>query len=635
MKQIKLAIGLLALTAAVALAAQPQVNGVAQKGESRPGIPGAVLNFTLPPPEVEETLKPAGAGGDVDLKGMARWAMNYLLRSPRPEEGYQPIFNCHPLNCPPFLPGWDQIVDGDTDCRMDWEFYYMRDISGCREGQAIEKAFHERIRKYLGPGDLCWTYAGCYDMDPSPAKTKAKGKVGNVWATTKLLKSLSLAYERGRNPQDKELARKVFEGLSRLAVHSGKYAWLEGGMGPVNKNFKPVNSGWGAEPPPIIEPLLCYWKATGDERALVLATAFAEGIIDRARPGQNLVQIAPDGSFTGHMHATLHAAWGIARLGVIKREPRYVEFSRKLYGFVLTHGTGTGWIHEAVTPKPDSLFNTGETCATSDMMSLVAWLAQADSLLPGEHYADYYDHLERYLRNLIAPAQFFITPRFEAFYRERHKDRAARDVEAGLASLRRVEGGIIGGLGPNDLMTDWLGDERTNFIMFGCCAPEGMRAIHTAWENVVRVDPAAEGGEKTVYVNMALAREAPEASVKSFMPEAGRLTVTAHAKGTFRLRPPAWAPKGQVKAWRQGQSVKVSWQGSYVEFRGVRPGEELTLTYLLASYDQRVAIWPDRTKVATFHWKGNMVMGVQPQGAHFPLYTGAVRALPPGPKLLR
>ncbi|MHB1458040.1 MAG: hypothetical protein ACYC0V_14115, partial [Armatimonadota bacterium] len=112
------------------------------------GIPGTVYDFYIK--DDDTSLANVDDSTDyINFKKMSRWAMNYLLRSPRPELNYEPIFSCSPMECPPVPFGRDPIVDGDTDSRMDWEFYYMRDISGAVEGQDIESAFHKRIRNYL------------------------------------------------------------------------------------------------------------------------------------------------------------------------------------------------------------------------------------------------------------------------------------------------------------------------------------------------------------------------------------------------------------------------------------------------------------------------------------------------------
>jgi hypothetical protein len=70
---------------------------------------------------------PSGyASPDADPRLMAAWALRHLIHNPRSALNYEPV--------PPTPEGHDSIVPGDTDCRMDWEFIFMRDITGSREG---------------------------------------------------------------------------------------------------------------------------------------------------------------------------------------------------------------------------------------------------------------------------------------------------------------------------------------------------------------------------------------------------------------------------------------------------------------------------------------------------------------------
>jgi len=159
---------------------------------------------------------------DVDLAGRALWAMNYLLRTPRPELNYEPHFECHNLEFPPTLSGHDATVPGDTDCRMDWEFYYMRDLCGTDAGLDIEAAFHRRILGYLGDDGLSWVRPGHY-MESTPDAAVPQEKVASTWATAKTLVSLSEAYKRSGEKATFDLARKVFLALKGLATwHSGR-----------------------------------------------------------------------------------------------------------------------------------------------------------------------------------------------------------------------------------------------------------------------------------------------------------------------------------------------------------------------------------------------------------------------------
>jgi hypothetical protein len=88
-----------------------------------------------------------------------------------------------------------------------------------------------------------------------------------------------------------------------------------------------------------------------------------------------------------------------------------------------------------------------------------------------------------------------------------------------------------------------------------------------------------------------------------------------------------------VRAFVDAKAVDVKWSGDYVRF-DAKPGQELTITYPLITFTQRVSgLWkscaPDLTM--TFNWLGNMVTSSTPRGGPTPLFTGKPRALPAAP----
>jgi hypothetical protein len=121
------------------------------------------IEVAVPAAEHIQMLADARLPQDVDLKRMAEWAMNYLIETPRKDLGYEPVFQCHPLKCPPAPKGQDPLVAGDTDARLDWEWYYMREISGSRAGQETEAAFHKRLRNYIDPHGRVLSAPGAYN----------------------------------------------------------------------------------------------------------------------------------------------------------------------------------------------------------------------------------------------------------------------------------------------------------------------------------------------------------------------------------------------------------------------------------------------------------------------------------------
>jgi len=600
----------------------PQLRMRAQPPTAKPSVLGLTGHVTdvgvaVPAREKIAPLSEAERTSDLDLKRMAEWALNYLIRTPRQHLGYEPVFQCAPLECPPVPEGQDPVVACDTDARMDWEWYYMRDITGSTRGREVEAAFHKRIREYIDPEGRVWSHPGCYNEGNTTAKYEKKDFVIHIWGATKILKSLAEDYVRTKDPETKPLARKVMLALKRIATWDKQgRCWLKCGMGALRGDGSVVPNGWNAQPAPLVEPLVTYSLAAGDQEGLEFAKAYAEGIIQNLQP--NGIRFQPDGKFNGHSHATMHAVWGIAHLGLVTENQRYLAFAKRTWDWMLTRGTGTGWFPAG----PD---NCNETCCLSDMMSIAALLGRAS-------HAEYYDYVERFMRNHISTQQFIITPEFEEYYRSRNEAAGPEKIANGLQELRKFQGGIIGGSGLNDLENELLGG-ASGFRMFGCCAPEGMRAIYTTWHSTIERRPAATRHPAGVYVNMSFNRDSPWGRVVSFMPDEGRLTVKAGVSETFFLRPPHWAPRAEVRAFVGPKLVATAWVGDYVCFQA-KAGDELTITYPLLEFNHRVfGLWEARPNLQlVFKWRGNMVTSVDPPAKATPLFTGWPRLLPPPPE---
>ncbi len=591
------------------------------------GLTGLIKNVKTAVPAADEIELLSGARipADIDLTRMAGWALNYLIETPRKNLGYEPVFQCHPIQCPPVPQGQDPVVACDTDARMDWEWYYMRDVTGSTRGAEVETAFHQRIRQYIDADGKVWSHPGCFNEGNINAKYDKKDVVIHIWGATKILKSLSEDYLRTKNPESAALAHKVMLALKHIATWDDKgRCWIRCGMGALNPDGSIVPNGWNRQPAPIVEPLVTYWLATGDREGLDFAQAYAEGMMNNLQPDgikfqQDGREIAGGFPFGAHSHATMHSVWGVAHLGVVLRDSKYVDFARNVWDGLLRRGTGTGWFPAG----PDSC---NETCCVSDMISTATLIAQ------GGH-SEYFDYAERYLRNYISNLQFIVTPAFESYYRARNKSAGETQLENGLTELRKFQGGVIGGSGLNDFENQLLGGV-SGFEMFGCCAPEGMRAIYTAWLNTIDHYGQSPLGPAGVYVNLSFDRDSKWGRVVSFMPEAGRLTVKAAVKDVFFLRPPRWAPREQVHAFLGTQAVPANWSGEYVRFDALA-GDELTITYPLVEFDHEVeGLWTNTAPQLRvgFHWLGNMVVSATPAAKETPLFAGIPRQLPPPPQ---
>jgi hypothetical protein len=376
--------------------------------------------------------------------------------------------------------------------------------------------------------------------------------------------------------------------------------------------------GWGGVLsygyPCIVEPLVRYWECTGDAEALKLARAFADGHLACIQPDMGEQRIDPHtGAFRSHVHLHTHEIWGVAHLGAVTGEARYLDWAERAYRFVLSQGTDYGWYPEFI-PQPE--YRT-EICVVGDMTSIAACLARGGR-------PEFWDHVERTVRNQLRASQFRLTQEFVVLFRTVHKDKPQADVEQALAELRKIEGGFVAQPTFDDWVAfpDWLGSPGlygNGIQMMGCCPPEGMRGLWEAWTGIV-----VEKNEG-IFINLSLSRRHPAADVTAYAPAAGRLDVQARKAGDYFLRPPAWVAKDAVTLDRANGAGGLEWGGpanAYAVCRDVRSGERLTLRWPVPRFTQ--VFVPQsvqgRSDTLTVHWLGNQVLGVEPRGRYLPVF---------------
>ena len=556
----------------------------------------------------------------LDLTSMARAGLNYLRGNPEPTRGYECKFSLGPLGIPCHCPrrehlspyAYDPISLGDTDSRMDWQYAHLREMAGEPDADRVERGVRARVLSYLGDDHCSWVNPAAYVGHSVP------GVYIGTWTTAKLLYSLSETWEREGDEQARTTARQVFEALRGLAQWDGDRAWYMG-IAPY-RDGKWLMEGWceyhGRNYPFIVEPCVRYWETTGDEEALDLARAFTEGFLAEVQPDMGAQRIdAETGAFEGHVHAHTHAIWGVAHLGVVLGERRYLDWVQQAYEFVLANGTDYGWYPEHIPQQT----HHAEICVVGDMVSIGAWLARGLS-------PHYWDHVERTVRNELRRAQFFLTDPFVTLFRELHRDRPVAVVEEALCELRRLEGGFVS----KTVFDDWVsypdnpalgthGMANNGIHMMGCCPPEGLRGLWEAWNGVVEERPSG------VFVNLAIGRENPAARVTPCRPADGRYDVLARKASAFYLRPPAWADREGVSLTRNGQAAGVTWAGpgdAYVLADACDKGDLLTLCWPVLQFAQSHVSTsvPGREEPLTVRWCGNEVTGVEPRGTYLPMF---------------
>ena len=566
---------------------------------------------------------------DVNLPIMARWAMNYLIHNPLPERNYECRFSLYPTRIPVCVPSvprpdaMDPVAIGDTDVRMALEFIYMREICASNDGKDVEEGLLKRVLGYVGKDGLSRVPPySVYIYDGKPRVM--------TWTTGRTLMSVTEIYRKTKARDMLELGRKMVSALRGLSSWDTGRAWHKA-FSVYDDGIWTEGSHWN-DYSSILEPIVAYAEASGDTDALEFAIAFSRGTMESLQENLGKFVIEPNGRFTGHTHLHLFATWGVAHLGAVTRDPQAIQWAKSVYEFVLNLGMDWGWFPEKILVPETRPWN--ETCITGDMTSIAACLARAG-------YTEYWDHVERFVRNYIREVQFFITAEFKILFRKINGE--GTDIENAISILRHFEGGFLSSVHPNDLFVSFIlkpseaidldtpnPGERGCLAMAGCCSPEGMRAMYTAWNNVVTEHSSDIPGQPAgVYVNMSFNRDAPQAKVISFLPYNGRLTVLAKKSSDFFLRPPSWTCRNEVKSYRNGKKIETLWSRDYIRFPGTQINDEITIIYPLVRFTQKVTVGPESMpKSYTIEWCGNTVTGIEPKGKFLPMFVDVPQPIP-------
>ena len=183
------------------------------------GLPGVISDATVSDVGSLRPLPAKFSSPNIDLGKMARWSLHYLNRSPRPALNYEPVFFVRPMNVPPAPEGHDPIVPGDTDARMDWEYWDMREIIGEARIGEVEQQLHARVLAYLHQDGFAWVPPGHYlEGEVYKGAKVGSSEVVTTWATAKILRSLSEEYKQHPNELTKRLARQSFVAFAQSRV---------------------------------------------------------------------------------------------------------------------------------------------------------------------------------------------------------------------------------------------------------------------------------------------------------------------------------------------------------------------------------------------------------------------------------
>jgi hypothetical protein len=575
---IGLAVGLASALAAPRGAEADTIAGFLSPVAGRESVPASA------PDEVKLLAKTRIARDSLDPVLMAKWSLNYLAGSVSEESGFASSYGNWPLKMPPFAIGGDKIAIGDSEVRNALAFVLMRDMSGIDFGTKAQRGVRDRILSYQQPCGLF--------TPPSHDDTDV------LWATAWMTRALIEEYAITGNRDALSHAERALKAVRRYVVETNGGGLLR--LAPPEKltvDGQTVRFAYRASLDfCILEPFVRYYEVTGDREMLNIAVGLADGRLQGYAKGHD----------SEHTHSHWHSLIGVAHLGAVTGERKYLDWVESQFARWSPLMTDYGWF-EAV-----GNYTGSETCAVADLMHVCVYLGRAGR-------STRYDLVERTLRNYLPQEQFFVDDTFLTLWgRQKYEDPARQ-----MALVRRLEGGFLCRTTPSDrcLFTESSGGPVS---LEGCCPPTGMTALYLAWKEAVRKT------DEGVFVNLAINRDSPHARVVSFLPKHGRLTVIPKRNGPVYVRVAGFAPREKVAAWRNGRMTRrVTWKGDYVVFGSARKGEELTVTYPLVKFVQTVY---RAGRDYTFHWRGNALTSISPADGIWPLFTKVPYPTPQFPR---
>lgn len=331
----------------------------------------------------------------------------------------------------------------------------------------------------------------------------------------------------------------------------------------------------------LLEALLEFYTASGDEMALALAARLAPYHLEHStRPDGTVPPGAPL-----HTHSLFGTYRGLLMFGRLSRQHEYTERIAKTYARTVRASVKrSGFIsHDWAADS------RGETTSPGDAAQLAFRLAQCG-------YPQYLDDAERLVRCRILPSQITtrlgLTPREDAD-RDAYRDLDSRALGAFGGMHRHPHGEAL----PTTDIT--------------------AADLHTLCDIYTHIVEPTELG---LRVNFHFDYEDEHVRVNSERSEAARLVVRPKSRRPLLIRVPGWTPSGSVRLSTDGTLRPNTWIGDSLLVTGgdlgatVEVEYELPLTTVLETTDG---------VEYEFSWRGDEIIGVRPNTDFLRFYPTA------------
>jgi len=559
--------------------------------------------FTIAPYEGEryEAMVP----DTLDLQERAALAVNVLTGSTDPEADYE-IYWLVDLRRNPLLMQHD--FSDHCQCKFLEALPLMRIISGSNQDEHVDRRWMEVLLRQQGDDGLIHT----------PLKGRPWASMNGEWYLggkpegedyidpfycARVLTAMMLYRKRDGGPLWEETAKQVIDGLVRIAIDKGSYAYysptcmcyVEG----ETKECAPADRMVAAHVSFLVLGLVHAYREIGYEPALTLAGKLVHYSQDVLKYPDEEGRFEPGPMAHFHMHTyTLLANLEYARQA---GDAELLERVRKGYEYAKAHGnTLVGYFPEFL-PSPE--LEHSELCEVADMIAIAIKLTDAG-------VGDYLDAADRWIRNMFAEGQ--LTPDKAHWLRLYSARQPVTPHNPMHQTTVRVLERNVGAFAGWPKANDWYGDVWEGIMH--CCTGNSTRAIYFIWEKILTFDSGK------LKVNLLLNRASPWADVDSHIPYTGQVDVKIKQPVDLSIRIPEWVKPEDVKAQVNGADRDLGWDGRYAVVGAVKAGDTAVMTFPIEERTDTVWIEKEKYELAR---KGNEIVAISPPGRICPLYQRA------------
>lgn len=479
---------------------------------------------------------------------------------------------------------------------FDWSDHTARTIDalllgGVLSGEETTQCaleLYERLKQGFHENGLHYT--------PNNPWTSEQANMHYQRSVINALLSLTLALD---SQDARQRLEKLVAGLHAISIKREDFwyfpaveylrdGWFRGDWGILGYGIDPANTNGR-----LLFGLCRYYELSGDPKAAELAKMFVNHVMYHSSA------YLPDGGFAtgmefreGHFHSRAVTMLGVIRYAYTFNDRDALTWGRRVFDKALTYGTRSGWFPERLVKERA---HGCETCAVVDMMETAIWLAKSG-------LTEYWETAERILRNQLAGSQILSIQSLKQARKNAH----AQEID--LSLLQPFVGGFSGWSEPNDILSKAM----HRWDLYLCCCAQGVRGFFNVWNHVI------ERTQDGVRLNFLINYASQDVTVKSWLPDQGKLEIICADAGLLQVRLPSWIVRSSIRVCADGNELDWWNADGYlcVKVASIRPTSVI--------FEQQEETTNETVLETTYKmkWRGSSVIGITPRGTYIPLYEG-------------